>query len=138
MTNLEQDDLFESFQRSGKSIEEFMLTYLKEKGIKNPEVALAEINSTLFAIDQNYEELKKVKATGGNRKTFLRRICDIVTKNTDSKKAGEALAILTAGLNNTEQPKSSMPYDGLDAVNHIDKLENAIKENAIREYTEEI
>ena len=132
-----QKDLIEAFQNSGLSIDEFILAYLKEKGIDNPEEALAEINSTFAGIDKNYEDLKKCKAEGGNRKTFLRRICDNVTQNADPQKAGEALAIITAGLNNADQPENSMPYDGLDAVSYIDKLEKAIKKNALNGYNEE-
>ena len=132
-----QKDLIEDFQKSGMSIDEFILAYLKEKGIENPEEALAEINSTFAEIDKNYEDLKKCKSEGGNRKTFLRRVCDNVTQNADSQKAGEALAIITAGLNNAEQPENSMPYDGLDAVNYIDKLEKAIRKNTLNGYDEE-
>ena len=135
--NYFEKDLVESFQNSGLSIDEFILAYLKDKGIENPEKALAEINSTFAGIDKNYEDLKKCKAEGGNRKTFLRRICDNVTQNTDPQKAGEALAIITAGLNNADQPENSMPYDGLDAVSCIDKLEKAIKKNALNGYDEE-
>lgn len=133
----EQMDLIEAFQNSGMSIDEFILAYLKDKGIENPEEALAEINSTFAGIDKNYEDLKKCKAEGGNRKTFLRRICDNVTQNADPQKAGEALAIITAGLNNADQPENSMPYDGLDAVNYIDKLEKAIVKNTLNGYDEE-
>ena len=133
----EQMDLIEAFQNSGMSIDEFILAYLKDKGIENPEEALAEINSTFAGIDKNYEDLKKCKAEGGNRKTFLRRICDNVTQNADPQKAGEALTIITAGLNNADQPENSMPYDGLDAVNYIDKLEKAIVKNTLNGYDEE-
>lgn len=132
-----QKDLIEAFQNSGLSIDEFILAYLKEKGIDNPEEALAEINSTFAGIDKNYEDLKKCKAEGGNRKTFLRRICDNVTQNADPQKAGEALAIITAGLNNADRPENSMSYDGLDAVSYIDKLEKAIVKNTLNGYDEE-
>lgn len=133
----EQMDLIEAFQNSGMSIDEFILAYLKEKGIENPEKALADINSTFAEVDKNYEDLKKCKAEGGNRKTFLRRVCDNVTQNAEPQKAGEALAIITAGLNNADQPENSMPYDGLDAVNYIDKLEKAIVKNTLNGYDEE-
>ena len=137
MTEFDQKDLLEEFQNSGMSIDEFILAYLKEKGIENPEGALAEMNATFAGIEKNYEDLKKCKAEGGNRKTFLRRVCDNVTQNADPQKAGEALAIITAGLNNAEQPENSMPYDGLDAVNYIDKLEKAIEKNTLNSYNEE-
>ena len=137
LSEFNQEDLIEAFQNSGLSIDEFILAYLKEKGIDNPEEALAGINFTFAEIDKNYEDLKKCKAEGGNRKTFLRRVCDNVTQNADSQKAGEALAIITAGLNNAEQPENSMPYDGLDAVNYIDKLEKAIVKNTLNGYDEE-
>ena len=137
LSEFNQEELIEAFQNSGLSIDEFILAYLKDKGIENPEEALAEINSTFAGIDKNYEDLKKCKAEGGNRKTFLRRICDNVTQNADPQKAGEALAIITAGLNNAEQPENSMPYDGLDAVNYIDKLEKAIVKNTLNGYDEE-
>ena len=137
MTDFDQKDLLNEFQDSGMSIDEFILAYLKDKGIENPEEALAEINSTFAEIDKNYEDLKKCKAEGGNRKTFLRRICDNVTQNADPQKAGEALAIITAGLNNADQPENTMPYDGLDAVNYIEKLEKAIRKNTLNGYDEE-
>ena len=133
----EQEALLNEFQNSGLSADEFIKKYFTAKGIENPEEALAEINSTFAGIDKNYEDLKKCKAEGGNRKTFLRRICDNVTQNADPQKAGEALAIITAGLNNADQPENSMPYDGLDAVSCIDKLEKAIKKNALNGYDEE-
>ena len=133
----EQEALLNEFQNSGLSADEFIKKYFAAKGIENPEEALAEINSTFAGIDKNYEDLKKCKAEGGNRKTFLRRICDNVTQNADPQKAGEALAIITAGLNNADQPENSMPYDGLDAVSCIDKLEKAIKKNALNGYDEE-
>ena len=137
LSEFNQEDLIEAFQNSGLSIDEFILAYLKEKGIDNPEEALAEINSTFAGIDKNYEDLKKCKAKGGNRKTFLRRICDNVTQNADPQKAGEALAIITAGLNNADRPENSMSYDGLDAVSYIDKLEKAIVKNTLNGYDEE-
>ena len=137
LSEFNQEDLIEAFQNSGLSIDEFILAYLKEKGIDNPEEALADINSTFAEVDKNYEDLKKCKAEGGNRKTFLRRICDNVMQNADPQKAGEALAIITAGFNNADQPENSMPYDGLDAVSCIDKLEKAIKKNALNGYDEE-
>lgn len=137
LSEFNQEDLIEAFQNSGLSIDEFILAYLKEKGIDNPEEALAGINFTFAEIDKNYEDLKKCKAEGGNRKTFLRRVFDNVTQNADSQKAGEALAIITAGLNNAEQPENSMPYDGLDAVNYIDKLEKAIRKNTLNGYDDE-
>ncbi len=137
LSEFNQEDLIEAFQNSGLSIDEFILAYLKEKGIDNPEEALAGINFTFAEIDKNYEDLKKCKAEGGNRKTFLRRVCDNVIQNADSQKAGEALAIITAGLNNAEQPENSMPYDGLDAVNYIDKLEKAIRKNTLNGYDDE-
>ena len=134
----EQKDLIEAFQKSGMAIDDFIITYLKGKGIENPEGALAELNATFSGIDKNYEDLKKCKAEGGNRKTFLRCVCDNVTQNTAPQKAGEALAIITAGLNNdSEQPKNCQPYDGLDAVNYIDKLEKAIVKNTLNGYDEE-
>ena len=137
ITDFDQKDLLNEFQDSGMSIDEFILAYLKDKGIENPEEALAEINSTFAGIDKNYEDLKKCKAEGGNRKTFLRRICDNVMQNADPQKAGDALAIITAGLNNADQPENSMPYDGLDAVNYIDKLEKAIRKNTLNGYDDE-
>ena len=131
-------DILDAYQKSGLTIDEFIVAYLQDKGIENPEDVAATIDSSFKKIDQNYEDLKKCKAQVGNRQTFLRNICDETFKNTDEKKTGEALAVLLSGLNNGENPVANAPaYEGVDAVNYVNKLENAIRNNALTGFTEE-
>ena len=67
-------DILEAYQQSGLTVDEFIVAYLRDKGIENPEKVAAGIDSSFKKIDKNYEELKKCKAQGGNRQTFLRNI----------------------------------------------------------------
>lgn len=133
-------DILDAYQKSGLTVDKFIVAYLREKGIENPEDVAATIDFSFKKIDQNYEDLKKckAKAQGGNRQTFLRNICDETFKNTDEKKTGEALAVLLSGLNNSENTVANAPaYEGVDAVNYVNKLEDAIKSNALADYTKE-
>ena len=131
-------DIFEAYQQSGLTVDEFIVAYLRDKGIKNPEEVTAIIDSSFKKIDYNYEELKKYKSQGGDRKRFLRNICDETFKNTDEQKTGEALTVLLSGLNNDENPITDVPaYEDVDAVSYMNKLENAIKNNALADYMKE-
>ena len=131
-------DILEAYQQSGLTVDEFIVAYLRDKGIENPEKVAAAIDSSFKKIDKNYEELKKCKAQGGNRQSFLRQICDKTFKNTDEQKTGEALSILISGLNNSDNQTAAAPaYEGVDAVNYVNKLENAIRNNALAGFTEE-
>lgn len=130
-------DILEAYQQSGLTVDEFIVAYLRDKGIENPEKVAAGIDSSFKKIDKNYEELKKCKAQGGNRQSFLRQICDKTFKNTNEQKTGEALIILISGLNNSDNQTAAPAYEGLDAVNYVNKLEDAIKNNALAGYTKE-
>ena len=131
-------DILDAYQKSGLTIDEFIVAYLRDKGIKNPEEVTAIIDSSFKKIDQNYEELKKCRPQGGNRQSFLRQICDKTFKDTNEQKTGEALSILISGLNNSDNQTAAAPaYEGLDAVNYVNKLENAIRNNALTGFTEE-
>jgi len=130
-------DILEAYQQSGLTVDEFIAAYLRDRGIENPEKVAAGINSSFKKIDKNYEELKKCKTQGGNRENFLRQICDETFKDTDSQKTGEALHILITGLNGNDNPTAAAPaYEGVDAVNYVNKLENAIKNSALAGYAE--
>lgn len=133
-------DILEAYQQSELTVDEFIVAYLRDKGIENPEKVAAGIDSSFKKIDKNYEELKKYKAQGGggNRQSFLRQICDKTFKNTNEQKTGEALSILISGLNNSDNQTAAAPaYEGLDAVNYVNKLEEAIKNNALAGYMKE-
>ena len=131
-------DILEAYQQSGLTVDEFIAAYLRDKGIENPEKVAAAIDSSFKKIDKNYEELKKCKTQGGNRQSFLRQICDKTFKDTNEQKTGEALSILISGLNNSDNQTAAAPaYEGLDAVNYVNKLEEAIKNNALAGYTKE-
>ena len=130
-------DILEAYQQSGLTVDEFIAAYLREKGIENPEKVAAAIDSSFKKIDKNYEELKKCRAQGGNRQSFLRQICDKTFKDTNEQKTGEALSILISGLNNSDNQTAAAPaYEGVDAVNYVNKLENAIKNSALAGYAE--
>ncbi|MBE6375784.1 MAG: hypothetical protein E7050_04890 [Lentisphaerae bacterium] len=130
--------ILEVYQQSGLTVDEFIISYLRDRGIENPEKVAAVINSSFKKIDKNYEELKKCKAQGGNRQSFLRQICDKTFKNTNEQKTGEALSILISGLNNSDNQTAAAPaYEGLDAINYVNKLDEAIKNNALSGYAKE-
>ena len=130
-------DILDAYQKSGLTVDKFIVAYLREKGIENPEDVAATIDFSFKKIDKNYEELKKCKTQGGNRQSFLRQICDKTFKDTNEQKTGEALSILISGLNNSDNQTAAAPaYEGVDAVNYVNKLENAIKNSALAGYAE--
>ena len=138
MTELLNNELIEAFQNSGMSIDEFITVYLEKKGIADPGKIVKELNNTLAGIDNNYEELKKHKAAGKDRASFLRGVCDKVSENTDSKKAGEAFNIIIDALNGNESSNTNAaPFEGVDAVNYMNKLTKVIEQNSLKNFRED-
>ena len=137
MTDLLNNELIEAFQKSGMSIDEFIANYLAEKGVANPGQVVNELNNTLTGIDKNYEELKKHKAAGKDRASFLRNVCDKVAESADAQKAGEAFTILIDALNEEESSGAkAAPFESVDAVNYMKKLEEAITKDSLKNFSE--
>ena len=133
----EQELLLEEFQRSGLSADEFIKKYLAGKGIADPDKAVKEIDSTLSEIDHHYSEIKKAKAEGKDRKSYLRDVCDSVLGNADTKKAGQAVAIVTNALEGKDSPESALEYDGIEAASLISDLDKAIENSTLAMLSEE-
>lgn len=127
----EQELLLAEYQRSGLSADAFIKKYLAAKGIADPDGTVKEIGSTLSEIDRHYEEIKKAKAEGKDRKAYLRSVCDSVLGDADPKKAGNAVAIVTNALVGQETPVSALEYDGFEAVSLVADLDKAIENSTL-------
>ena len=92
---------------------------------------MKEINTTLDDIDDKFASLQKSKEEGHNREEWLRQEIDDATEGIPSDKAGQFLSSATKVLNGEENdtPDEDANYDGVDAVETIQKLDDALVNN---------
>lgn len=136
--NTNDENILDEFNKSGLSVDEFILKMFKEQNIENPEEQLAKINSTFQAIDKKYDELVEHKKNGGTRDSFLKGIVDNIASTADKKNVGKVLSDFVSVLKN-EQPKADdqIPsYEGFDEMTHIQELSEAIKVDVLGNYFE--
>lgn len=100
-------------------------------GKKDPEQALVQLKTALGDIDRHYAAIKAAKSQGKDRRSYLRKICDGVFRNVDRQASGTALTAIISELRAEKSPDSCPPYEGLDAVNYIHELDNALAQTAL-------
>lgn len=138
----ELNEFLKEFENSQMDVDAFIKQYLQDKGVENPEGIIQQIDETGQQIDENYEMLQTMKAEGKTRKDFLAKICDKIFEGKDSKKAGEALSVVMAGLIgdenfSEEDARKAVPYEDFDKEDYLKDLDDAITCSALKEFIED-
>ena len=112
-------------------IDDFIEQKINANGRDDAEEVVKEINTTLDDIDDKFASLQKSKEEGHNREEWLRQEIDDATEGIPSDKAGQFLSSATKVLNGEENdtPDEDANYDGVDAVETIQKLDDALVNN---------
>ena len=125
------DQLMSEYANSGMSMDDFIKAKLKASGRSDAEECAADIIDTINNIDSAFTRLRKVKAKGYNRETWLREELDDALKDVSPEEGGKLLASAINGLNGT--PNASVDnapeYSGLNAHRLIRAVNNALGEN---------
>lgn len=128
-------ELYEEFEASGKSIDEFIKAKLGAARDGGQAMAAAAIR-TFGAIDANYVDLQKATAAGENRQEWLRRRLDEtlqeVGAEAEREKVGEFLAAAVDTLTGAKEgTTTAVPFEGIDAVDTVKALDEALALNAL-------
>ena len=131
--------LMSEFRSSKMSIDDFLRTKLLEQR-KDADTCAKKIIETFKGIDENYASLQAAKSKGVNRQEWLREridsaITDLASAN-GREVAGKVLAKSIDALNSfpagTTQDRS---FEGLDAIDTLADLDNALSKRAIDSIT---
>ena len=135
MSSLEE--ILSDFEKSGLSVDQFIIEHLKAHGVDDPEQKLAVITQTLDAIDQNYSELQDYKKQGGSRQTWLRNKLDEELKDQPSEKSGQIVSAISSRVNDEPvNPVGAKKFSGLDAISMVKKIDNGIKNQVVSSLSE--
>ena len=123
--------LLDEYEKSGKSVDEFIREKLAAAGRQDAAECAAEIGATLTEIDEKYASLVKFKKDGGNREEWLRQEIDTIAKGSDPDDTGKVLSSTIKALDGDEQavPDDDASYDALDAAFAIRELDDALVRN---------
>ena len=108
---------------------------LEQSGIKGAGKIVEEINATAQSIDENYAELKRAKAAGESRQSWLKRKLDPVFAQITPRQAGAVMGHLTTQLagNDDEVPEDAV-YNEINADGKIEDLDTAIQISVCRDF----
>ena len=128
--------LLDEYEKSGKSMDEFIREKLAASGREDAAECAAEIGATLTEIDAKYKSLQECKKNGGNREEWLRQEVDAVAKDYSPDDTGKVLSSTVKVLDGDEQavPDGDASYDALDAAFAIRELDDALVRNVCREF----
>lgn len=127
--------LMAEFKASGLAIDDFMRRKLKESRPDGEQCA-ERMLKTFTEIDANYADIQQARAKGVNRQDWLRDKIEesISDANADKKRdmvgrvLGRSLAALK-GENGSEDEVT--PFEGIDAVEMVETIEEGLTGNAI-------
>ena len=127
--------LMAEFKASGLAIDDFMRRKLKESRPDGEQCA-ERMLKTFTEIDANYADVQQARAKGVNRQDWLRDKIEesISDANADKKRdmvgrvLGRSLAALK-GENGSEDEVA--PFEGIDAVEMVETIEEGLTGNAI-------
>ena len=127
--------LTDEFKASGLAIDDFLRRKLKESRPDGEQCA-ERMLKTFTEIDGNYVDIQQARAKGVNRQDWLRDKIEesISDANADKKRdmvgrvLGRSLAALK-GENGSEDEVT--PFEGIDAVEMVETIEEGLTGNAI-------
>ena len=127
--------LMAEFKASGLAIDDFMRRKLKESRPDGEQCA-ERMLKTFTEIDANYADVQQARAKGVNRQDWLRDKIEesISDANADKKRdmvgrvLGRSLVALK-GENGSEDEET--PFEGIDAVEMVETIEEGLTGNAI-------
>ena len=127
--------LTDEFKASGLAIDDFLRRKLKESR-PDGERCAERMLKTFTEIDANYADVQQARAKGINRQDWLRDKIEksISDANADKKRdmvgrvLGRSLAALK-GENGSEDEVT--PFEGIDAVEMVETIEEGLTGNAI-------
>ena len=127
--------LTDEFKASGLAIDDFLRRKLKESRPDGEQCA-ERMFKTFTEIDANYADIQQARAKGVNRQDWLRDKIEesISDANADKKRdmvgrvLGRSLAALK-GENGSEDEVT--PFEGIDAVEMVETIEEGLTGNAI-------
>ena len=127
--------LTDEFKASGLAIDDFLRRKLKESRPDGEQCA-ERMLKTFTEIDANYVDIQQARAKGVNRQDWLRDKIEesISDANADKKRdmvgrvLGRSLAALK-GENGSEDEVT--PFEGIDAVEMVETIEEGLTGNAI-------
>lgn len=123
------------FKASGLSIDEFLKKKLEQSRPDGKKYAERMLNA-FTEIDANYSEIQQARANGINRQEWIRDNIEesISRANADKKRdmVGEVLDRSLAAVKggNTNQ-SGAVPFEGIDAVEMVESIEESLADNAI-------
>ena len=127
--------LMAEFKTSGLAIDDFMKRKLKESR-PNGEQYAERMLKTFTEIDENYADIQQARAKGNNRQDWLRDKIEksISDANADKKRdmVGRALGRSLAALKGENGGEDEVtPFEGIDAVEMVETIEEGLTGNAI-------
>ena len=128
-----QDDLLLEFEKSGMDLDSFMKMKLEQAGVENAGEIVAEIDAVARSIDENYADLKRAKAAGESRQSWLKRKLAPVFAKITPRQAGAVMGDLTTRLagRDEEVPEDAV-YNEINADGKIEGLDTAIRISVCR------
>lgn len=134
--------LLSECRASGLSVDDFVTKKLSETrkdGIKCAESIL----HTLAEIDTAYDGLLRAKENGQNRQEWLRDRLESAISDADAdrkrEEVGQILARTADALKGERQGTTSpQPFEGIDAVDMVSEIEDALVKNAIAPVAKEM
>ena len=128
---LVMEELLAEYEKSGKSMDDFIQEKLTAAGRKDAAEYAKEISATLETIDQKFTGLQKYKAEGGNREEWLRREVDRAAADFSPDEVGKVLSSTVKVMQGDEAalPDENASYSALDAAFLIRDLDDALVSN---------
>ena len=131
----QQTDLLLEFERSGLDLDTFMKMKLEQAGFGNAGELVAEIDATAKGIDENYADLKRAKADGMSRQSWLKKKLDPVFSELSPRQAGAVVEHLTGQLaGSDEEVPEDATYNEINADVKIENLDTAIQISVCRDF----
>ena len=127
--------LIAEFKTSGLAIDEFVKLKMK-KSRPDGEQCAARMLNTFSEIDANYADVQQARAKGVNRQDWLRDKIEgsISNANADKKRdvVGRVLGLSLAAVKGEKyRENGSVPFEGIDAVEMVEAIEEGLAGNAI-------
>lgn len=134
--------LMSECRASGLDIDDFLVKKLSETRKDGAQCAETVLH-TLAEIDTAYDNLLHAKAKGQNRQEWLRDQLESAIKetNADSKReeVGQVLAFTVDALKGEKKGTTSpQPFEGIDAVDMVSEVEDALAKSAIAPVAKEM
>jgi len=127
--------LMAEFKASGLAIDDFIKRKLKETRPDGEQRAERMLN-TFSEIDANYADIQQARSRGVNRQDWLRDKIEgaISDANADKKRdvVGSVLGLSLAAVKGEKHSENgAQPFEGIDAIEMVEAIEEGLAGNAI-------